>query len=632
MISLAGVRVRHFFCVWLLLGAQLLSASVVAAPLAQAQPDTAAAPKVEKMDPPNWWVRFAPQVMLLIKGHNFTAATVSASYAGVEVARSEASANGDYLFAWLKIAPGARAGTVAFTIHNHAGSTKVNLPLLRPVPETGRYQGVSPDDTIYLIMPDRFADGDPGNDHPAGSTAVYDRSDPHAYHGGDLRGVIDHLDYLHDLGVDTLWLTPLVANSDSAYHGYHAVDMYAVDPHMGTLRDYQQLVAEAHRRGMKVVMDFVANHVGPTHPWVSDPPAPDWFHGTPQTHMQATYNFSGLTDPHASPGQYRSVVDGWFANLLPDLNTDEPKVEAYLLDNALWWTEISGLDGLRLDTFPYSSRRSWSMWHGQLRQVFPHLTTIGEVSDRDPTITAFFQGGRKQWDGVDSGVTTVFDFPLYYALRDVLLRGQPVQRLIDVLRLDWLYPQPEVLVPFIGNHDTKRFMGEAGASPQKLMAAFSLLLTVRGIPEIYAGDEIGMPGGDDPDNRRDFPGGFTGDSRNAFTATGRTQEEQAIFVHVQKLLRLRQAHPALREGEMWNIGWDGSYWAFVRETAQEKLLVVFSNASHARQLNLPLSDTPLQGALAVRPVSGSVPAQIHNGALQIAVPATTVLIYAVRSP
>ncbi|MGE5204051.1 MAG: alpha-amylase family glycosyl hydrolase [Chlamydiota bacterium] len=602
----------------------------MAGPLGQAQPEMAAAPQVEKMDPPNWWVGFAPEVMLLMKGHNLSGAGVTTSYSGVRVARSEASANGDYLFVWLKIAAKARAGRAAFTIRNGSGGTTVRFPLLRPAPAAGRFQGVTPDDTIYLIMPDRFADGDPGNDRTAGSTAVYDRHDPMAYHGGDLRGVIEHLGYLHDLGVDTLWLTPIVANSDSAYHGYHAVDFYAVDPHMGTLQDYQQLVAEAHRRGMKVVMDFVANHVGPTHPWVKDPPAPDWFHGTPQNHMQATYNFSGLIDPHASARQYRSVIEGWFVNLLPDLNTDEPKVEEYLVDNALWWTEISGLDGLRLDTFPYSSLRSWSLWHQQLRQVFPRLTTIGEVSDRDPAITAFFQGGRKQWDGVDSGVTTVFDFPQYYALRDVLLGGQPVQRLIDVLRLDWLYPRPEVLVPFIGNHDQKRFMGEAGASPQKLMAAFTLLLTMRGIPQIYSGDEIGMPGGDDPDNRRDFPGGFPGDSRNAFTAAGRTREEQAIFSQVQNLLRLRQAHPALREGKMWNIGWDESYWAFMRETAEERVLVVFNNTANARQLNIPLGDTPLEGARTVQPLMGAAAAKIQDGAVQVTVPAATVLIYAVK--
>jgi glycosidase len=628
MISFTRLRLRSFLCLWLLLSARLLPALTMAGPLGQAQLD-AAAPQVEKMDPPNWWVGFAPEVMLLIKGHNFSGAAVSTSYSGVRVVRSEASANGDYLFVWLKIAAGARAGTAEFTIHNSTGNTMLAWPLLRPSAAAGRYQGVTPDDTIYLIMPDRFADGDPGNDRPPGSTAVYDRHDPMAYHGGDLRGVIEHLGYLQDLGVDTLWLTPIVANSDSAYHGYHAVDFYAVDPHMGTLQDYQQLVAEAHQRGMKVVMDFVANHVGPTHPWVNDPPAPDWFHGTPQSHMKATYNFNGVTDPHASERQYRSVIEGWFVNLLPDLNTDEPKVEQYLVDNALWWTEISGLDGLRLDTFPYSSLRSWSIWHQQLRQVFPHLTTIGEVSDRDPTITAFFEGGRKQWDGVDSGVTTVFDFPLYYALRDVLLRGEPVGRLIDVLRLDWLYPRPSALVPFIGNHDTKRFMGEAGASPQKLMAAFSLLLTVRGIPQIYSGDEIGMPGGDDPDNRRDFPGGFPRDSRNAFSAAERTQEEQAIFAHVQKLLRLRQAHPALREGEMWNIGWDENYWAFVRETAGEKVLVVFNNASDARQLNIPLGDTPLQGVQAVQPLLGAA-AEIENGNLHLTAPATTVLIYAVK--
>jgi glycosidase len=304
-------------------------------------------------------------------------------------------------------------------------------------------------------------------------------------------------------------------------------------------------------------------------------------------------------------------------------------VEQYLLDNALWWTEVSGLDGLRLDTFPYSSRQSWSAWHEGLQRVFPRLTTIGEVSDRDPTITAFFPGGRVE-EGVDTRLTTVFDFPLYYALRDVVLGGQPVRRLMDVLRQDWLYPRPDILVPFIGNHDKKRFMSEDGGSPQKLMAAFSLLLTVRGIPQIYSGDEMGMPGGDDPDNRRDFPGGFPGDSRNAFTAAGRTPQEQAIFTHVQTLLRLRRAHAALRGGQQTNIAWDNTYWAYMRETAGDKVLVVFNNAAQPRQLQIPLGDTPLERAHSLQGLLNSAPAQIQDGALQVTIPATSVLIYEVQ--
>jgi glycosidase len=483
---------------------------------------------------------------------------------------------------------------------------------------------------IYLIMPDRFADGDSSNDKPSNSTGNFDRSQPMAYHGGDLRGIRQHLPYLHDLGVTTLWLTPVWKNTDSDYHGYHVVDFYGLDDHMGSMEEYQGLVADAHKMGMKVLIDYVVNHTGPKHPWASDPPSPQWLHGTPEQHLSPSYQFFGLVDPHASPRQYRNVLEGWFADKLPDLNPDDPALGQYLVQNALWWTEIGRLDGFRLDTFPYSARHFWSGWHGGMRHVYRDLFSIGEVSDPDPTITSFFEGGRDQFDGVDSRATTVFDFPLYYALRDVTLRGAPVVKIVNVLRQDSLYTRPDLLVTFIGNHDTRRFMGEAGASKEKLKAAFSLLLTIRGIPQIYSGDEIGMPGGDDPDNRHDFPGGFPGDSRNAFTSGGRTLQEEEIFAHVQSLLRLRQAHPALRGGRQQHIGWDDTYYAFLRQTRDEKLLVVFNNAPEQREVRVPLQDTVIENAKEAERLFGEGQAHVEGGTFQVELPATSVAIYLLR--
>src|SRR5260370_4799949 len=227
---------------------------------------------------------------------------------------------------------------------------------------------------------------------------------------------------------------------------------------------------------------------------------------------------------------------------------------------------------------------------------------VGEVPDPDSTITAFLEGGRKQFDGIDSGLATVFDFPLFNALRDVVIKGAPMQKIVDVLRHDELYPHPELLVTFIGNHDDRRFVSEEGSNSASLKPALSLLLTLRGIPQIYSGDEIGEPGGDDPDNRRDFPGGFPGDPRNAFTASGRTAEQQDVFAHVQSLLALRKDHPALRTGKQWHIGWDESYYACLRELPEEKLLVVYNNSSSSRELKIPVADTPLAGAPAAHPL------------------------------
>ncbi len=588
------------------------------------------APLVKKLEPPNWWVNYTPELTLLLTGENLNGAHVESTTKDVTPLGAEASANGHYLFVHLQLSTNLAPGTVPLRLITPAGSTAVSLPLLARADSHGRFEGFSRDDVIYLIMPDRFADGDPSNDKPAGSDGIYDRGNPMAYHGGDLRGIRQHLAYLHDLGVTAIWLTPVWKNTDSDYHGYHVVDFYALDDHMGSMQEYQALVAEAHRMGMKVLIDYVVNHTGPHHPWANDPPTPTWFHGTPAHHLEPAYTFQGLVDPHASPREYLATLNGWFAGKLPDLNPDDPELATYLAQNAMWWTESAQLDGFRLDTFPYSTRQFWSGWHERLRQVYPQINDVGEVWDRDPTITSFFEGGRKQFDGIDSGLATVFDFPLCFALRDVIVKGEPMEKIVDVLRHDELYPHPEMLVTFIGNHDNGRFVSEEGSNPAKLKAAFSLLLNLRGIPQIYSGDEIGMPGGGDPDNRHDFPGGFPGDPRNAFTASGRTPEQQDVFAHVQSLLALRKAHPALRTGKQWHIGWDDNYYAFLRESPEEKLLVVYNNAPKTRELNIPVENTPLETSHQLETVFGNTPAELVTGNVHISLPAQTLAVFSVR--
>jgi glycosidase len=568
---------------------------------------TNATPKITKMDPPNWWVGFAPNLMVLASGENLEGATATCATEGVRLTRSRVSDGGNYLFFWLEIASDARPGNATIQITTPAGNSSVNFPLLPRESSQGKFQGFSQDDTIYLIMPDRFADGDTTNDPPPASPGTWDRSRPRAYHGGDFRGIQDHLDYLHDLGITAIWLTPIVDNDNSSpqdYHGYGAVDEYGVEEHFGTQKDLQNLVAAAHAKGIKIIFDFVPNHIGPKHPWVNSPPEPDWFHGTKEHHLVASGDFQYLTDPHAPPKYWRNVEEGWFANVLPDMNQENPDVAEYFIENALWWAEETGIDGYRLDTFPYVSREFWSEWHQALRQLYPRMTTVGEVMNGDPVITSFFVGGRAQNDEIDSGVTTVFDYPFYYALRQGLLENNSPGRIVNILSQDHLYPHPELLWVFAGNHDVSRLASEKGVSLEKIKLAFSLVLTIRGTPELYYGDEIGMPGGDDPDNRRDFPGGFPGDKQNAFTPSGRTPQQQEIFTHVQKLLRLRNEHPALRHGQLWHIFWDQSSYAFARTTGEERLLIVFNSGASPKTLHLSFAETPLQGARKLTPLLG----------------------------
>jgi glycosidase len=461
-----------------------------------------------------------------------------------------------------------------------------------------------------------------------------------------LRGVRDHLSYLKDLGVTTLWLTPIVKNGAAEdYHGYGAVDLYGVEPHLGTLQDYQELVTAAHQQHMKVLFDIVPNHVGTRHPWVTNPPLPDWFHGTQQHHSNSSTSLDGsfygvpdkvapahdpfeiIADPHAPPRFSRNLTEGWFFGVLPDMNTENPLVAQYLFQNSIWWAESSGLDGYRIDTFPYVARQFWSRWHTGLRRIYPRLTTIGEVFHPDPSITSFFAGGQKRFDGIDTGVTTVFDYPTYFTLRDVLLHGASAGRIADVLRHDSLYARSDELVTFFANHDVPRFASGEGSSVAKLKLAFGLTLTLRGIPELYYGDEIGLTGGGDPENRHDFPGGWTEDARNAFTEAGRTPEQQEVFAYVRTLLRLRREHPTLSNGRLWHLGSDESSYVFVRESDEERLMVVFNNSPQARELRLPLQDTPAQNSQGVSLLFGEARANFSGREVLIRTPAQSLSIF-----
>ena len=350
-----------------------------------------AKPSVQQTDPPNWWSGL-PNPMLLLRGKNLSQAHVSSSMAGISVRRTRISANGHWAFVWLDIAS-APPQHFDLIVRTPGGEVRVPYELDKRHAPTDGFQGFSSADAMYLIMPDRFADGDRANDRLAQSPGTYDLSKPRAYHGGDLRGIENHLDYIQKLGVTTVWVTPLYANDLHAaadYHGYGAVDMYSVNPHFGTLQDYEDLAQALHSHGMKLVLDTVPNHVGAKNPWVLDPPAPEWFHGTLAHHIEANGNFAPITDPHSPPAAYGPAVDGWFANVLPDLNQSNPLVKQYLIQNAIWWIESGTLDGLRLDTFPYVDRSFWQDFHTELHALYPHLTTVGEIFNPDPTIVSYF--------------------------------------------------------------------------------------------------------------------------------------------------------------------------------------------------------------------------------------------------
>jgi glycosidase len=574
--------------------------------------------------------------MLLVNGERLQQAQFTVEGKGVKLTRTETSTNGHWAFLWLDTRSAA-AQTLMISAANKVGSARQPFLLAERKHDPNAHRGFSSADVLYLIMTDRFADGDEGNNQPG-----YDRAAPRGWHGGDLAGIEKHLDYLLDLGVTTLWTTPVDSNGDmpQSYHGYAATDLYKVDSHFGTMSDYRHLSDALHARSMKLVIDLVPNHIGVQHPWVRDPPTPDWFHGTFQSHRAVQNDFYELVDPHAPKQAWRDITNGWFTDGMPDLNQENPLVARYLIQNAMWWVESANVDGIRLDTFPYVSRAFWHDFHVALHNTYPQLTTVGEVFHRDPEVTSFFAGGVTH-GGIDTDLDTPFDFPLYFALRDVLAHDQPMTELAKVLRQDSLYPHPERLVTFIGNHDTTRFLTEANGSIAKLKLALGLLATLRGMPQIYSGDEIGMPGGADPDDRHDYPGGFAGDIHTGFTRNGRTATEEDIFAWTSSLLTLRAAHAALKTGLEQNLVADTDVFAFVRSSEEagcsadhkkERYLVVANKSQESKFVEISENETALEGCTdfrALMPSRATAPL-FSGGKLKIEEPAESMTLYEVR--
>jgi neopullulanase len=602
-----------------------------------------AAPQVAKVEPPGWWPGHSmASVRLLVRGRDLGGARL-ASAPGVTVAGvPRVSATGTSLLVDVAIDPGAAPGPRVLRLTTATGSADVPLELRAPLPRDGRFQGFTSDDVVYLIMPDRFANGDPSNDDPPRARGLHDRARPRYYHGGDLQGIIDRLPYLKDLGVTAIWTTPVYDNVDhlnekerydgaaiTDYHGYGAVDFYAVDEHLGDLAKYRELVEAAHAAGLKVIQDQVANHTGPYNPWVTDPPTPTWFHGTAERHPKNVWQTWTIADPHATPDTQRDTLDGWFIDILPDLDQDDPDVSRYLVQNALWWVGMTGLDAIRQDTLPYVPRRFWSEWSAALHREYPKLTLLGEMFDGDPALVSFFQGGAVR-DGIDTGIDTLFDFPSFYPIRRAFAEGKPLRELAVMLAHDRLYPDASVLVTLSGLHDTGRFMNEPGATLAGRQLADTFLLTARGTPLVYYGDEIGMRGGGDPDNRRDFPGGFPGDARNAFTTNGRTPEEAAVFDHLRRLLGLRAELAPLRRGRMVTLAVTEQAWAYARVLGDQAVVVVLNNAPESIVLDIPTTPAGWTADRTVENRLGGGTARIEGGRLRAPLGARSAAIYTAR--
>lgn len=555
----------------------------------------AAAPRIEKVEPPNWWAPHTLNpIQILLTGQDLKGAAVTTASRGFKIEVRSASDDGRYLFLYLDIARNVHPGSFQFQLKNSSGTAEFSFALATPLDPKGRFQGFTSADVIYLIMPDRFANGDTSNDDPPGFNSPSDRKNARVYHGGDLRGIRDRLRYLKDLGVTGFWLTPIYRNTlpsgGNAYHGYHAVDFYDVEPHFGTIEEMRELVDAAHRMGLKVVQDQVANHCGPQHPFVLHPPAKSWFNDLDaHPHPRNNFDIAGLTDPYARPKRRDLPLRGWFAGNLPDFNQDNPLVADYLTENALWWIGMTGIDAIRQDTYAYVDRPFWAKWQSAIDKQYPGFTVVGEVTAPNPASLSFFEGGTVR-AGIDTKLPSLLDFPLSGAARAVFAQGQPMNRLVEILAQDSLYKRPDMLVTFPGNHDQPRFLTLAKGDIARLMMDAAFALTTRRVAHIYYGDEVAMTGGNDPENRHDFPGGFPGDPIDDFTPAGRSGDAAAVFNFTRSLLHFRQAHLALQRGDLIELLVNQDQYAYLRSSPEELVLVSLNRAGSAAPIQIDVDD------------------------------------------
>ena len=605
----------------------------------------ASMPSVTKVEPPSWWINHSINpVRLLIRGTNLFGAKVRATRPQTLVSEVRVNRNGTYLFVSVRIAPSAPPGDYPLVIETLQGRATVPFRLNPPLAAAGNFQGINPDDVIYLIMTDRFSDGDPANNLPAGAPpAAFDRRNPRAYHGGDFRGVINHLQYFNQLGVNALWLTPWYDNWNGVnncekpwcpstyYHGYHTTDYYGVEDHFGDLTTLRELVAKAHALGIKVIQDQVANHIGSHHPWANEPPLDDWFHGTLQNHLLEKFQNSVLLSPHANQEEVRNTLEGWFSDDMPDMNQDEPEVARYEIQNSLWWVGMTGIDGIRQDTIQYIPRSFIRDLSNALHRQYPRMWMVGEVFERDAAQTAFFIGGRRGWDGIDTKLDSDFDFSLWNVSLDVFTGKKPVRALRDQLKYDALYPDPSRVTTLVNNHDTPRFMSLEGATLEGAMLHTAFMLTTRGTPQLYSGEEIAMEGKEDPDNRRDFPGGFPGDKHNAFLASQRTAREQRMWQWTHDWIELRREHSAIRDGRLIDLFYDDDVYAFARMDSTETVIIAINRSAEEKKIRISAAAINVRHGAQISPLNGAPgKASVTNGQSVLILPVKMAVAYGIN--
>ena len=581
-----------------------------------------AANKIDRIEPTDWFVGMKnPQVQLMVYGKDIRTADVTTDYPGVRIDSLVRLDSPNYLLVYMNVKD-AQPGTMNLRFNGKGVKQTVKYALKARKMRGEDHKGFTNADVLYMLMPDRFASSGTDKSRIKGMLPYsINRNEPSLRHGGDINGIRQHLDYFNDLGVTALWFTPVLENNSpdngkqSTYHGYATTNYYRVDPRFGTNEDYSALIEEAHAKGLKVVMDMIFNHCGFDHPWVKDMPSKDWFNypewlypenqarnkktntidgaaTVNDKYLQTSYKLTPVLDPYASQVDMKETVDGWFVPTMPDLNQRNHHLMTYLIQNSEWWIETAGIDGIRMDTYPYADRTAMAHWMEVLDEEYPNFNTVGETWVTEPAYTAAWQKDSKLSDQ-NSYLKTVMDFAFYDRVN--LAKNEETDgwwngfnRIYNSLCYDYLYKDPSHVMAFIENHDTDRFLGN-GQDTLALKQSLALLLTMNRIPQLYYGTEVLMNGTKqqtDGHVRRDFPGGFPGDKHNAFTKEGRTKEENQMFSWLSRLLHWRQGNELITKGKQTQfIPVDGVY-VVARSLNGKAILTVLNGTSHQKKMQV----------------------------------------------
>lgn len=614
---------KYPFSLRILFAFALLAAASAPAMATQAATSNKLVGSDLRADPTFWFVGMKnPKLQLLLRGAGVASSTATLSaYPGVRLEGSQRLESANYLLLNLTIAPDAKPGQLKIELKGPAKQTfTYELRARNTAP--GRVQGLTQADFVYLLMPDRFANGDPKNDVVATTHVNHiARDSMFARHGGDIKGIEDHFNYLKELGVTAIWPTPLVENNQpkASYHGYALTDYYHIDPRYGTNEDYLRFVEHAHQQGLKVVHDVVLNHIGSEHYLFKDAPAKDWFHQWP-SFTRSNFRDAAFNDPHGSTYDFQRFNNGWFDIHMPDVNQSNPLVATYLIQNFLWWVEYTGLDAYRIDTYSYSEPKFLMQWGKAIADQYPRLSMFGETWVQGTAQQAYFARNIfSPVNGFKSNLAGVTDFQLQYAITEALTKDagwtEGISKLYYTLQADWMYEDPTRNVLFLDNHDLSRFFSMVGEDVAKYKMGLAWLLTCRGIPQLYYGTEVLMKNYSDPDGkvREDFPGGWAGDKVNLFTAAGRSAAQQDAFTYVSKLANYRRTHPALSSGKLMHFIPDAGVYTYFRYSDAGTVMVMMNPNKDEKTVDCARFAERLKGfSSGVEVVSGAAVADLKS--------------------